>query len=210
MRTFSKILTLNKLHIIENIIETVDGGSLKADYFNIGFPVGNPPLLRGSIVIELNMFFLTDNGDYFNIGSPVDTGSINFGFLKPNCDKNSFLDMISCDYEKFHALTSELFSLSDLSVDKLNNHKSCPSFKPILEKYFTKTVVDFMYSESNPHAWLFEFCLDIGYVLAGKHIKKVFIPNTYASNPMMVKLKSLLKDKVVQYNPKYGIEGREY
>jgi len=210
MKTFSKILTLNKLHIIENIIGTADNGSLHADYFNVGSPILNPPLLRGSIVMHMNMLFLTDNHQFFKAGSPIDTGSIKFGFLKPNSDNDLFLQMINCSYDKFYALTTDLFRLPDPSLEKLHAHIACVTLKPILEKYFSDIVIDFMYGETNPHAWIFEFCLDSGYILADKHIDKIFIPNTYGSNPVMRKLNKLLKGKVVQYNPKYGIEGREY
>ncbi|MFK3840786.1 hypothetical protein [Serratia sp. NPDC087055] len=210
MKFFSKVITLNKLHIVENIIGAVNGGSSQVDYFNIGSPIENPPLLRGSIVIDINMLFLTDNSDYFKMGSPVDTGSIKFGFLKPNTDNDLFLQMLNCDYDKFLALTLDLFKLPFTSLEKLNCHKACITLKPVLEKYFSTTVVDFMYHEKNPHAWLFEFCLNNGYLFTEKHINKMFIPNTYLSNPVLKELNSLLKDRVVQYNPKYGIEGREY
>lgn len=209
MKTFSKVLTLNKLHIIENINCSAGGGSLQADYFNIGSPVGNPPLLRGSMVIDMNILFLTDNRDFFKIGSPVDTGSVKFGFLKPDSDIKLFLQMIKCDYEKFYALTLELFALPNHSLEKLNAHQACPTLKPVLRKYFSTPVVDFMYKETNPHAWLFEFCLDSGYLLQEKHIERIYIPNTYSSNPVIRKLSNLLKDKVFYYNPKYGIEGRD-
>lgn len=207
---FSKILTLNKLHIIENIIGDLDNGSLKADYYNIGYPVGNPPLLRGSIVIELNLDFLTDNINSFSMGSPVDTGSIKFGFLKPNYDSELFLKMAFCDYEKFHSLISDLFNLPEASLNSMNDHTACLTLKPVLTKYFPETVIDFMYDSGSPHAWLFEFCLDSGYSIKEKHIRKLFIPNTYHSNPMIKKLSKLLRSKVVKYNPKYGIEGRMY
>lgn len=210
MKFFSKVLTLNKLHIIENIIGNPDNGSLKADYFNIGYPVGNPPLLRGSIVIDLNVDFLTDNIDFFSMGSPVDTGGIKYGFLKPDHDSDLFLKMAICDYDRFYLLISDLFNLPEASLNRLNVHTACPTLKPVLAKYFPEIVIDFMYATDNPHAWLFEFCLGSGYAIKEKHIRKLFIPNTYHSNPTIKKLSKLLKGKVVKYNPKYGIEGREY
>lgn len=211
MKTFSKVLTLNKLHILENIINTANNsGSAQADYFNVGNPIENPPLLRGSIVIHLNILFLTDNKQFFKTGSPIDTGSIKFGFLKPDIENDLFLKIISCDYIKFYLLVLDLFNLPISSLENLNSHKVCISLKPILEKYFPTAVVNFMYKEKNPHAWLFEFCLDSGYMLKENHIDKIFIPNTYISNPIIKKLSNILKDKVVKYNPKYGIEGREY
>lgn len=207
---FSKVLTLNKIHIIENIIGNQDNGSSKSDYYNIGYPVGNPPLLRGSIVIELNVDFLTDNIVFFNMGSPIDTGSIKFGFLKPDYDSELFLKMASCDYDRFYSLTSDLLNLPEGSLNSINDHVACPTLKPVLTKYFPKAVIDFMYESDNPHAWLFEFCLDSGYVIQEKHIKRLFIPNTYQSNPKIRKLSKLLRGKLVKYNPKYGIEGRAY
>ncbi|MDI3440530.1 hypothetical protein QLG07_13760 [Erwinia sp. V90_4] len=210
MNFFSKVLTLNKLHIIENIIGNLDSGSLKSDYYNVGYPVGSPPLLRGSIVIELNVDFLTDNIDFFNMGSPVDTGSIKFGFLKPNYDSELFLKMALCDYDRFYSLTSDLFNLPEASLNSINEHTACPTLKPVLTKYFPETVIDFMYGSGSPHAWIFEFCLGAGYAIKEKHIRKLFIPNTYLSNPTIRKLSELLRGKVVKYNPKYGIEGRAY
>ncbi|MGJ8711439.1 hypothetical protein ACQJ2W_012785 [Pantoea agglomerans] len=207
---FSKVLTLNKIHIIENIIGNQDNGSSKSDYYNIGYPVGNPPLLRGSIVIELNVDFLTDNIVFFNMGSPIDTGSIKFGFLKPDYDSELFLKMASCDYDRFYSLTSDLLNLPEGSLNSINDHVACPTLKPVLTKYFPKAVIDFMYESDNPHAWLFEFCLDSGYVIQEKHIKRLFIPNTYQSNPKIRNLSKLLRGKLVKYNPKYGIEGRAY
>ncbi|CNB67956.1 Uncharacterised protein [Yersinia frederiksenii] len=210
MKTFTKVLTLNKLHIIENIIFTAGNGSKKADYFNIGSPIENPPLLRGSIVISMNISFLTDNQYFFKAGSPVDTGSIKFGFLKASIDNDTFLQMINCDYNKFYALTSDLFNLPSIYLQNINNHSACIFSKPILEKYFSTTVIDFMYAENNPHAWLFEFCLDAGYILTEKHINNIFIPNTYASNPTIRRLNHKLKNKIFTYNPKYGMEGRNF
>lgn len=207
---FSKVLTLNKIHIIENIIGNQDNGSSKSDYYNIGYPVGNPPLLRGSIVIELNVDFLTDNIVFFNMGSPIDTGSIKFGFLKPDYDSELFLKMASCDYDRYYSLTSDLLNLPEGSLNSINDHVACPTLKPVLTKYFPKAVIDFMYESDNPHAWLFEFCLDSGYVIQEKHIKRLFIPNTYQSNPKIRNLSKLLRGKLVKYNPKYGIEGRAY
>ncbi|MBS4432431.1 hypothetical protein E2566_07865 [Pectobacterium punjabense] len=210
MKFFSKVLTLNKIHIIDNIIGNSNNGSLKADYFNAGFPVGNPPLLRGSIVIELNESFLTDNADFFNMGSPVDTGSIKCGFLRPNYDNDLFLKMVTCDYQRFHFLISDLFNTPAPSLKNLNDHVSCQTLRPVLEKHFPTSVIEFMYSTDNPHARLFEFCLNSGYLIKEKHIRKLFIPNTYSSNPKVRRLSILLKDKFFKYNPKYGIEGREY
>ncbi|WP_029686584.1 hypothetical protein [Tatumella saanichensis] len=207
---FSKILTLNKLHIVENVIGCLDGGSYKSDYYHIGYPVGNPPLLRGSIVIELNLDFLTENIDCFRMGSPVDTGGIKFGFLNPNMDRELFLKMAICDYDKFYSLISDLNSLPELSINSINNHTSCVTLKPVLTKYFQDVLINFMYTSGNPHSWLFEFCLDSGYVIKGEHIRKLFIPNTYQSNPKIRQLSKLLKGKLVKYNPKYGIEGRMY
>lgn len=80
MKFFSKVLTLNKIHIIDNIIGNSNNGSLKADYFNAGFPVGNPPLLRGSIVIELNESFLTDNADFLIWAAQLTPGVLSVGF----------------------------------------------------------------------------------------------------------------------------------
>ncbi|MBW4971914.1 hypothetical protein KZY98_15755, partial [Croceibacter atlanticus] len=79
-----KILSLNKLHIIEKILGSTNASEQKVDYFNIGYPIEGPPLLRGSMILELNLSFLTDNVDSFEMGSPVDTGSLKFGYLNPN------------------------------------------------------------------------------------------------------------------------------
>ena len=207
MKIFSKVLTLNKLHIIDNILDNFENGSGQADYFNIGLPIVNPPLLRGSIVIHLDVQFLTDNFRFFKKGSPIDTGSIKFGFFKPNFENDLFLEMIHCDYYKFQSLVLDLFELPSQSLKNLSSHKACETLRPVLEKYFSTTVIDFMYGEINPHAWIFEFCLDEGYMLKEKHVKKMFIPNTYLSNPKIRKLNRVLKRKIVPYNPKYGIEG---
>lgn len=208
MTLFSKVLTLNKIHIIEKITGTKHSTEPPSDYFNIGAPIGNPPLLRGSIVIEMNITFLTDNIHAFEMGSPIDTGSLKFGFLNPKYDKDLFLQMVSCNYKKFHALTVELFDLPTDSLKKLITHSACATLKPVLEKYFPPTVIDFMYLETNPHAWLFEFCLNKEYTLTEKHIDRIFIPNTYLSNHTIAKLKHTLKNKLITYNPKYGIESR--
>lgn len=208
MTIFSKVLTLNKIHIIEKIIGIEHTNAPPFDYFNIGAPIENPPLLRGSIVIEMNITFLTDNIHAFEMGSPIDTGSLKFGFLNPRYDKDLFLQMINCDYKKFHALTLELFNLPTASLKNLITHSACTTIKPVLEKYFPPTVIDFMYFETNPHAWLFEFCLNQEYTLTEKHIKRIFIPNTYLSNRTISKLKRILKHKLTTYNPKYGIESR--
>lgn len=208
MTIFSKVLTLNKIHIIEKIIGTECTAAPSSDYFNIGVPIENPPLLRGSIVIEMNITFLTDNINAFEMGSPIDTGSLKFGFLNPGHDKDLFLQMINCDYKKFHALTLELFDLPTASLKNLIIHRACTTIKPVLEKYFSPTVIDFMYLETNPHAWLFEFSLNQEYTLTEKHIERIFIPNTYLSNRTITKLKRTLKNKLVTYNPKYGIESR--
>jgi len=210
MTFFSKVLTLNKLHIIENLTSATETGSPQADFFHIGAPIEDPPLLRGSIVLDMNLLFLTDNSTSFHSGSPVDTGSIKFGFFKSDIDTELFLKMLNCGFEKFHTLTTELFSLPASSIEKLNAHKACPSFKPMLEKHFSPTVTNFMYGQENPHAWLFEFCLDKGYRLKAEHINKIHIPNTYMHNPTVRKLRSKLERKIATYNPKYGIEGRNY
>jgi len=207
MAIFSKVLTLNKLHMLEKINGNLSDAS-QTDYFNIGMPIENPPLLRGSIVIEMNISFLTDNIDSFEAGSPVDTGGIKFGFLDPKHDKELFLQMLHCDYTKFHKLTKELFELPLNSLNKLVTHNACPSFKPILEKHFTNSVIEFMYNEKNPHAWLFEFSLRKEYKLTEKHINKIHVPNTYLSNSTIKNIKYKLRNKVITYNPKYGIEHR--
>lgn len=208
MKKFSKTLTLNKIHIINNIIDQSTSGSPSSDYFNIGAPIGNPPRLRGSIVIEMNSLFLTDNCDFFKAGSPIDTGSIKFGFFKPKLDQNLFLEMVNCDYEKFYTLATDLYSLPWPAVEKINSHIACSSARPVLEKYFSAPVVDFMFQETDPHAWLFEFCLDAGYALKKNHINRIHIPNTYTFSPTIRKLCKDLNGKVATYNPKYGIEGR--
>lgn len=195
MTIFSKILSLNKLHIIEKILGSTNASEQKVDYFNIGYPIEGPPLLRGSMILELNLSFLTDNVDSFEMGSPVDTGSLKFGYLNPNYDNNLFLEMISCNYEKFHSLTTELFSLPEKSLKNLILHSACLSLKPTFEKHFDPTVIDFMYSEPNPHARLFEFRLSKNYRITERHINKIYIPNTYLSNPTIKKLKAKLKTR---------------
>jgi hypothetical protein len=209
MTFISKILTLNKLQILEKIAYGKFNGVPRIDYFNLGYPVADPPLLRGSMVLELHLSFLSNNDAYFEMGSPIDVGSIKSGFLKAFANNGEFIKLVTCDFEKFNKVVADLFSLPPAAIDFLLNHRICPAAENILKKYFQHEVLDFMYREMNPHAWLFEFALQPDYKLAIDHVRRLYIPNTYTSTKLLEKIIKKLPGKVVEYNPKYGIEGRD-
>lgn len=206
----SRVLTLNKVEFLEALVHGETEAVGKSDYFNLGHPIYDPPLLRGSIILELNKSFLQDNEKSFEAASPIDTGSIKFGFFHPSGDKTKFLESIRCDFWKFQSLTQELFSLPPVELRQILDHKPSVAAKAILSKYFSEEIVRFMYSQTNPHAWLFEFSLKGKYQITERHVHRVFVPNTYVGSELVGNIVRKLKSKAVKYNPKYGMDQINY
>lgn len=198
----SKILTLDKVDIIKILVGTSKTSS-RDDYFNLGYPLLNPPTLRGSIVLSLHDNFLQDNCDYFKYGSPIDIGSIKFNFIE---NAEEIIDLAKCDYEKFTVLINLLKNLHHHHYQTFLKHEPSNETFEIIQRIFDKKVSAIMQESHDPHLWIFEFCLGQGYSIKKHHIKHICIPNTYVN---IEPFYSLVKNKEIPtkiYNPKYGIE----
>jgi hypothetical protein len=205
----SKILTLNKQHILDKIyLETGKTHPKQIDYYTLGYPIINPPRIRGSIILQLNKSFLIDNQNFFGYGSPIDIGSIKYGYFKPPGNTDKFIKNMTCNYQKFIELINELEKLPDNAISHIINHERALEARPILLRFFDRNVVDFMFSCNDPHAWMLEFSLQGSYLLRQNHIKKILYPNTYSETSLFTKLSNKLFGKTSVYNPKYGIEGQ--
>ncbi|RYU42115.1 hypothetical protein ERW49_18225 [Aliivibrio finisterrensis] len=204
MIKISKVLTLDKIEIFNSLVNC-DGNVNRIDYFSLGEPILDPPCLRGTIIIDFNFQFLLDNQDYFDYGSPIDVGSIKFGFIKINSDVERFIESTKCNYNKFFNVI-EKCSFKKSPFDMLSNHIFSMEYLEIIENYFQLSVVDLIKKSNDPHTWLFEFCLKEGYQLELEHINKIFIPNTYLFMSPFLELNKINSQKIVTYNPKYGIE----
>lgn len=206
----SRVLTLNKIEFLEALARGENETVGKSDYFNLGHPICDPPILRGSIIIELNRSFLRDNEENFESASPIDTGSLKFGFFNPPENKAKFLESIRCDFGKFQSLTQELFALPPVDLRQILAHKPSVAAKSILSKYFSQEIVQFMYSQTNPHAWLFEFSLKGKYQITESHVHRLFVPNTYVGSKLVSNVVQRFRAKAIKYNPKYGMDQINY
>ncbi|KXF82214.1 hypothetical protein [Enterovibrio coralii] len=201
MISISKILTLNKIDILSfngSIIE-------RNDYFSLGNPILDPPTLRGTVIVELNYKFLTDNKEFFIYGSPIDIGGVEFGFIKVNRSITDFVDSAKCDYNKFSSIISGI-SNNPASLEMMKLHTYSEHSLKVIENAFDSSVFEVISSSNSPHLCMFEFCLRKGYRLAYEYVEKIFIPNTYASSELFSEIVESLSSKVIVYNPKYGIE----
>lgn len=204
MLAISRVLTLNKLHLLENLCGMARRDALPpSDYFHFGRPVEDPPLLRGSMLLSLRPQFLSDNLAWFDYGSPVDTGGIRFGFLKPS-DPAAFLAATMCGYERFSRLMAELSTLPQYVQEQLAVHRKTSEAAPVLTKYLDASVTAFMLDNDRPDAWFFEFCLRAGYWIAAQHVEELAIPDTYLDVPIFQRLRALLGARLRTFNPRFG------
>jgi hypothetical protein len=207
MLSISKVMTLNKRHLLENLCSMLPGGTLpECDYFHFGRPVDDPPLLRGSMLLSLRPPFLTDNAASFHYGSPVDTGGIRFGFLKPPSPE-TFLAETTCDYATFNGLMAELCALPPSVLTRLAAHRRTNEAGPVLAKYLSAGVAGFMLQQDLPQLWFFEFSLRAGYRLEPAHVEELSVPNTYAAVPLFRRLRAILGNRMRLYNPRFGCLG---
>lgn len=207
----SKVLTLNKAHILQGL-KSADGEIVTelVDYFLLGHPISSPPRVRGSILLYLNEGFLEDNANCFLFGSPVDLGSVEFGFFNVGENKSEFIKNCKCDYIKFTALLSALYDLELSAKDKILKHKATNEARGVLNEFFEPSVVDFMYSTEDPHAWIFEVAFQGPYFIKKSHVENIIIPNTYRNSEGFSALAATFSNQLKTYNPKYGIEEALY
>jgi hypothetical protein len=210
MLLVSKILTLNKIHILEKIFSSnYNSIASPIDYFHVGHPITDPPRIRGSITLKLDKQFIIENSDYFNYGSPIDIGSIKFGFFDiENIDL--FIQKIECSYSRFINFLTEVEYLSPQVIAQLMHHRSTPEAREVLEKYFDHSVANFMLKNNDPHAWFFEFALNAGYSLRKEHIQEIIYPNTYSNVSIFQEIKKMVGDKAKVFNPKFSVDSRVY
>lgn len=210
MTVITKTLNLGKLDFLHLLTGEGLNISSSLEYFHLGYPIKTPPSLRGSIIVCFNHKLLTFNRESFVTGSPIDNGSIEFGFIKVNCDIKSFMKQSNCDYDKFSHLARRISDSNKIIRYSIYNHRRTPSFRNILQNYFEPEVVTAMFEDENPHRWIFEFSLKNGFIFENEFLEHMYIPNTYMSNPVIKKIVFNMKNKVRFYNPKYGIEGITY
>lgn len=206
----SKVLTLGKADLIARFAQ--QSWSLlysdNIEYFNLGYPIGDPPRLRGSMVALFSSDFIQHNRDFVISGSPVDTGGIRFGFFDICDDPERIIDDCICDGEKFMALIYALSqSASAQALQQLYRHQLSAEVLEILKGFFSSRVIGLIEcNHSNPHSLLFEFSLVAQYRLSAEHIQRLFIPNTIDSCSTLPYVHSAALHKIVPFNPKYGIE----
>lgn len=205
----SKVLNLGKTDLISRFSEQSwgKGQTHHNEHFNIGYPIGNPPRLRGSLFVLLSSKFILENKDFIVYGSPVDIGGLEFGFFKTKVESQKIIEGCKCDGEKFLALILKMSKMTTHeAVIGLYQHKMTIELLNILKSFFSSVVIDFIEEhQSNPHALLFEFCLSARYLLNEEHIYQLHIPNTLDPQITFPYLHTTATNKIVSYNPKYGI-----
>lgn len=202
----SKILTTQKLHVVETLSSNeLTTASPPFDYFQIGLPILDPPLIRGSMILSLDISFLRDNEAFFDYGSPVDVGGIRFGFLRPP-EPDLFIQKQRCNHTRFWELITELAELPQPAVQRLAEHRNTPAAAAVLTRHLDSAVVDFMLRSHERTAWMFEFSLRRHYHLSIDHVLQMTIPNTYATTSKFATLRQLMGSRLRLYNPKFGVE----
>lgn len=202
----SKILTLNKVHILEKLCAIHHTAEVPpADYFQVGRAVTDPPRIRGSMILKLNQRFLRDNAAFFECGSPIDRGAIRCGFLQP-ADVESFLAGLVCDYARFSKLLFDLEGLPPEVVGRVAQHRNAPETAEVLARHFAPEIVQFMLDADEPAAWSFEFSVRAGYGLSPDHVEALLAPNTYADVPIFREVHRRIGSRFITFNPRFGLE----
>lgn len=202
----SKIVTFNKAEFL-TLLATgkANTHTARKEYFNIGHPIENPPTLRGSMIIEFSIDFLIDNYACFEYGSPVDIGSLNAGYIKPRNDREIDFKM---SFNNFTAMLDKISKTSPNDIEEFQSHRITDRVKQIIEDMLGLEAAYFIRNDKNPHSRLFEFCLDKGFTVHDRHVKKIHIPNTYTDNNLIKLISKRFAGKIMTFNPKYGFEGR--
>jgi len=206
----SKVLTLGKADLIARLAQKPSSPLCgdHTEYFNVGYPIDDPPRLRGSMMAIFSPEFLRMNLESIIFGSPVDTGGIAFGFFEIDDDPEKIIEECKCDGQKFMALLAALSaSVGPEAIQNLYRHQLSNEVLDVLKVFFSSAVIDLIErNRTNPHSLLFEFSLVTTYALTEDYIHKLFVPNTLDPRHTFPKLHSVAPQKIVGYNPKYGIE----
>ncbi|WP_333918306.1 hypothetical protein [Vibrio crassostreae] len=202
----SKIVTFNKIGLLNNLSSQMfNSQSFYKEYFNIGHPIDSPPTLRGSMIVEFNLSFIFDNEEFFEYGSPIDIGSLMAGYIKVN---NFEISDIKMDFFNFRNILTDIINTSENDKKDFLRHEITATIHNILKKHTNVEVANFIKFDKNPHSRLFEFCLNDGYKIEDKHVRKIHIPNTYSDSYIVRRISNRFKEKIATFNPKYGFEGR--
>lgn len=202
----SKIVTFNKVEFLALLATgSTNHHSARKEYFNIGYPIDNPPTLRGSMIVEFNIDFLIDNQVFFEYGSPLDIGSLMAGYINLKIDKELNFRMNS---DNFTTMLARISKTGADDIQEFLSHRITGRVSQIIEDMLGKEMADFIREDMNPHSRLFEFCLNEGFNISGTHVKKIYIPNTYADHHIISLISKRFSGKVSKFNPKYGFEGR--
>jgi hypothetical protein len=206
----SKILTLNKNKFVTRLSQLDDApnDSGSVEYFNIGYPILDPPTLRGSIVALFRKNFIEKNKDAIVFGSPVDTGGIAFGLFENLDDPLSLVSDCKCDGDKFLSLLNSLKeNLTPNDVEKLYQHKISLGAIDVLRNFFSSRVVNLIINnEFNPHSLIFEFSLSNKYLIDAGDVEKLYVPNTLDCQNLFPNFWPDNVKNIIKFNPKYGIE----
>jgi hypothetical protein len=202
----SKILTFNKVEFLALLATgKANTHTARKEYFNIGHPIENPPTLRGSMIIEFSIDFLIDNYAYFVYGSPVDIGSLNAGYIKTRSNSPFNFKM---NFNNFTSMLSKISKTSLNDIEEFLSHRITDRVEQVIEGMLGLDAASFIRKDKNPHSRLFEFCLDKGFTVHDRHVKKIHIPNTYKDNHIIKLISKRFAGKIMTFNPKFGFEGR--
>lgn len=201
----SRILTFNKTEFL-TLLATGNTGNhtIRKEYFNIGYPIGDPPTLRGSMIVEFDINFIIDNHAFFKYGSPVDIGSLNAGYINTNNKDFDFL----MNFERFTTMLTKVSKTNSFDIKEFMSHRVTDKVNQIIEEMLGIEIAHFILNDKNPHSRIFEFCLNEGYTVRNNHIKKIYIPNTYTDNNLIKLISKRFTDRLTTFNPKYGFESK--
>ncbi|WP_130472091.1 hypothetical protein [Candidatus Magnetaquicoccus inordinatus] len=202
----SKVLYFNSLHLLRKIIRYEQFISGAGVYFFIGTPVLSPPSLRGNMVLELSESFLVDNKEKFVYGSPVDIGGLEFGLLGEAQDIDIIKRKSMCCYDDFFSFFVEVRAALVEEFPRIMRHQQSECSLGVVNKYFGNEVASFLRRYADPHAWAFEYKLQSDFILHADHVERLFFPNTYREISEIKMLLPILKEKMIEFNPKYGFD----
>lgn len=202
----SKVFNLRHCNSVLNAIAG-DEPFFDNQYFTLGLPQLDPPIIRGSFLLVLSSQFIDKNINAIKWWSPTDLGGLRDGFLETHCDE----DIKDCQLSR-ESLMSFLDVLGDLPSKELwqwLRHRTNPSAEEAALSFLPKSVAEIVRNSTNPHRLLCEFVIHGHVPIDPKQVLGLFCPTSYVEHPAVSRIYNAIGDRLYSYDAKYGIEEAE-
>ncbi len=206
MTFFSKVVTFSRPVLINKLSQETKSNSKRQtdreglEYFFVGLPPLQPVSPEGSMLFVLGSEFLHQNRESFVFGSVGDSGGVASGYI-PEISPSKSAQM-KLGWLQFSETVELISHLSFEAKTKIHTRQSVAEFPSLARGILPDFLLEVLETSDRQDVWSIEFALRRDFIVHPKDVLKVFIPNTYTTEPDLLGLMQQLPEKISVFNPR--------